>query len=188
MVTGWTGAGKTTTAELVAEQLGATVASFDWLVSGLRVDPAGTLRGPAASLEELAGEGGVCRSDVSMLQRAAGRLYDAADALDEGENVTRSAKDATLLIQQAFTQLPRRGGTYGVRGVELTTEVLAGVTETIASDAVAHADANSGDPELVAVDYGEVDEGQSQRAGSNWFRAVNAFKRAAAAAYEAYPS
>ncbi|MCP3880400.1 MAG: ATP-binding protein [Sulfitobacter sp.] len=38
VVTGWTGAGKTTIAELVAEELGATVASFDWLMSGLRVD------------------------------------------------------------------------------------------------------------------------------------------------------
>ncbi|MCP3883325.1 MAG: ATP-binding protein [Sulfitobacter sp.] len=39
VVTGWTGAGKTTIAELVAREIGATVASFDWLMSGLRIDP-----------------------------------------------------------------------------------------------------------------------------------------------------
>ncbi len=39
VVTGWTGTGKTTMAELAARELGATVASFDWLMSGLRVDP-----------------------------------------------------------------------------------------------------------------------------------------------------
>jgi predicted kinase len=36
VVTGWTGAGKSTIADLVAAELGATVASFDWLLSALR--------------------------------------------------------------------------------------------------------------------------------------------------------
>jgi len=36
VVTGWTGAGKSTMAELVAAEVGATVASFDWLMSALR--------------------------------------------------------------------------------------------------------------------------------------------------------
>lgn len=35
-VSGWTGAGKSTLADGVAEYLGATVASFDWVMSGLR--------------------------------------------------------------------------------------------------------------------------------------------------------
>ena len=39
VVTGWTGAGKSTMADLVARDLGATVASFDWLMSGLRAEP-----------------------------------------------------------------------------------------------------------------------------------------------------
>jgi predicted kinase len=39
VVSGWTGAGKSTIAELVAADLGATVASFDWLMSGLRAMP-----------------------------------------------------------------------------------------------------------------------------------------------------
>jgi shikimate kinase len=36
IVTGWTGAGKSTIAEAVANELDATVASFDWVMSGLR--------------------------------------------------------------------------------------------------------------------------------------------------------
>jgi predicted kinase len=36
VVTGWTGAGKTTIAEALAGELAATVASFDWLMSALR--------------------------------------------------------------------------------------------------------------------------------------------------------
>jgi predicted kinase len=39
VVTGWTGAGKSMMAELVAADIGATVASFDWLMSGLRAHP-----------------------------------------------------------------------------------------------------------------------------------------------------
>jgi predicted kinase len=39
LVTGWTGAGKSTIADLVAADLGATVASFDWVMSGLRALP-----------------------------------------------------------------------------------------------------------------------------------------------------
>ena len=36
VVTGWTGAGKSTIADLLAAEVGATVASFDWLMSALR--------------------------------------------------------------------------------------------------------------------------------------------------------
>ena len=36
VVTGWTGAGKSTLAEALAGEIGATVASFDWLMSALR--------------------------------------------------------------------------------------------------------------------------------------------------------
>ncbi len=36
VVTGWTGAGKSTIADGLATEFGATVASFDWLMSGLR--------------------------------------------------------------------------------------------------------------------------------------------------------
>lgn len=36
VVTGWTGAGKSTMADLLANELNATVASFDWLMSALR--------------------------------------------------------------------------------------------------------------------------------------------------------
>src|SRR5690606_22423324 len=36
VVTGWTGAGKSTMADLLATEIGATVASFDWLMSALR--------------------------------------------------------------------------------------------------------------------------------------------------------
>jgi 8-oxo-dGTP pyrophosphatase MutT (NUDIX family)/predicted kinase len=39
VVTGWTGAGKSTIANSVASSLGATVVSFDWVMSGLRVFP-----------------------------------------------------------------------------------------------------------------------------------------------------
>jgi predicted kinase len=39
VVTGWTGAGKSTMAERIAADLGATVASFDWVMSGLRALP-----------------------------------------------------------------------------------------------------------------------------------------------------
>src|SRR5262245_46917078 len=39
VVTGWPGTGKSTMAELVAADLGATVASFDWVMSGLRAVP-----------------------------------------------------------------------------------------------------------------------------------------------------
>ena len=39
VVSGWTGAGKSTLAELLAADLGATVASFDWVMSGLRASP-----------------------------------------------------------------------------------------------------------------------------------------------------
>lgn len=39
MVTGWTGAGKSTIADRLGEELGATVASFDWVMSGLRAVP-----------------------------------------------------------------------------------------------------------------------------------------------------
>jgi predicted kinase len=36
VVSGWTGAGKSTMAEALAGELGGTVASFDWLMSALR--------------------------------------------------------------------------------------------------------------------------------------------------------
>jgi predicted kinase len=36
VVTGWTAAGKSTMAELIATEVGATVASFDWVMSALR--------------------------------------------------------------------------------------------------------------------------------------------------------
>ena len=39
LVSGWTGAGKSTVAEALAHEIGATVASFDWLMSGLRAFP-----------------------------------------------------------------------------------------------------------------------------------------------------
>jgi len=39
LVTGSTSAGKSTIADALAAELGATVASFDWLMSGLRVFP-----------------------------------------------------------------------------------------------------------------------------------------------------
>lgn len=39
VVTGWTGAGKSTIAERLGRELDATVASFDWLMSGLRAVP-----------------------------------------------------------------------------------------------------------------------------------------------------
>ena len=39
VVSGWTGAGKSTIADLIAAELGATVASFDWVMSGLRALP-----------------------------------------------------------------------------------------------------------------------------------------------------
>jgi predicted kinase len=39
LVTGWPGAGKSTIADAVAADLGATVASFDWLLSALRAFP-----------------------------------------------------------------------------------------------------------------------------------------------------
>lgn len=40
LVTGWTGAGKSTVADSIAAELNATVTSFDWLMSGLRAIPA----------------------------------------------------------------------------------------------------------------------------------------------------
>ncbi len=40
VVSGWTGAGKSTLADALAEAIGATVASFDWVMSGLRAIPA----------------------------------------------------------------------------------------------------------------------------------------------------
>jgi predicted kinase len=39
VVTGWTGAGKSTIADRLAQELDATVASFDWVMSGLRALP-----------------------------------------------------------------------------------------------------------------------------------------------------
>ena len=39
VVSGWTGAGKSTIADVVAHELGATVASFDWVMSALRALP-----------------------------------------------------------------------------------------------------------------------------------------------------
>ena len=39
VVSGWTGAGKSTLSQRLAAELGASVASFDWLMSGLRVEP-----------------------------------------------------------------------------------------------------------------------------------------------------
>lgn len=39
LVSGWTGAGKSTIADLVAADLDATVAGFDWVMSGLRAIP-----------------------------------------------------------------------------------------------------------------------------------------------------
>jgi predicted kinase len=49
VVTGWTGAGKSTMAELLSSETGATVASFDWLMSALRDHPEvwSTVREPA---------------------------------------------------------------------------------------------------------------------------------------------
>jgi predicted kinase len=39
VVTGWTGAGKSTIANAIAASLDATAVSFDWVMSGLRVFP-----------------------------------------------------------------------------------------------------------------------------------------------------
>jgi hypothetical protein len=39
VLSGWTGAGKSTLADALAGHLGCTVASFDWLMSGLRAFP-----------------------------------------------------------------------------------------------------------------------------------------------------
>lgn len=39
VVSGWTAAGKSTMADRLADELGATVASFDWVMSGLRAAP-----------------------------------------------------------------------------------------------------------------------------------------------------
>lgn len=39
VVSGWTGAGKSSIADLIAAELDAAVASFDWLMSGLRALP-----------------------------------------------------------------------------------------------------------------------------------------------------
>jgi predicted kinase len=39
VVSGWTGAGKSTLAGLLAAELSGTVASFDWMMSGLRAVP-----------------------------------------------------------------------------------------------------------------------------------------------------
>ena len=39
VVSGWTAAGKSTIADRLGDELGATVASFDWMVSGLRAVP-----------------------------------------------------------------------------------------------------------------------------------------------------
>lgn len=39
VVTGWTGAGKSTIAAAIATDIGSTVASFDWLMSALRIFP-----------------------------------------------------------------------------------------------------------------------------------------------------
>lgn len=39
VVSGWTGAGKSTIADRLGSELGATVASFDWVMSGLRAMP-----------------------------------------------------------------------------------------------------------------------------------------------------
>ena len=39
VVSGWTGAGKSTIADRLGRELGATVASFDWVMSGLRSVP-----------------------------------------------------------------------------------------------------------------------------------------------------
>ena len=39
VVSGWTAAGKSTMADHLADEVGATVASFDWVMSGLRAAP-----------------------------------------------------------------------------------------------------------------------------------------------------
>ncbi len=39
VVTGWTGSGKSTMAEILATEIDATVVSFDWVMSGLRAIP-----------------------------------------------------------------------------------------------------------------------------------------------------
>lgn len=39
LMSGWTGAGKSTVANAIAIELGCTVASFDWLMSGIRAFP-----------------------------------------------------------------------------------------------------------------------------------------------------
>lgn len=39
VVSGWTGAGKSTMADRLGDDLAATVASFDWVMSGLRAAP-----------------------------------------------------------------------------------------------------------------------------------------------------
>lgn len=65
VVSGWTGAGKSTMADLIAAELGATVASFDWVMSGLRAIPEvwSTIELP---VEDSAGSAGTsCRASLS---------------------------------------------------------------------------------------------------------------------------
>jgi|SRR5208282_62773 len=55
VVSGWTGAGKSTIADAVAADIGGTVASFDWLMSGLRAFPEvwGAVETPAERQREI---------------------------------------------------------------------------------------------------------------------------------------
>jgi predicted kinase len=77
VVSGWTGAGKSTIAEALAAELPATVASFDWLMSGLRAFPEvwSTVEEPVEHQREV-GWSLLSRVAQQQLRRGASAILD----------------------------------------------------------------------------------------------------------------
>jgi hypothetical protein len=73
VVTGWTGAGKSTIAERLGRELDATVASFDWLMSGLRAVPEVWAHVDCPSSVSVASAGTCCPESLS--NSSAGGLH-----------------------------------------------------------------------------------------------------------------
>lgn len=77
VVSGWTGAGKSTIADLIAAEVAATVVSFDWIMSGLRTMPAiwPTIERPV-EVQRRAGWNLLSRVAEQQLRRGASCVLD----------------------------------------------------------------------------------------------------------------
>ena len=115
VVSGWPGAGKSTIADAVAAATGATVVSFDWIMSGLRVFPDVWQRveSPVQRQREV-GWALMSRVAEQQLRRGASVVFDlvARDSVVDQWSQLAAQTGADFIVIGSRTAIVRsRGGT-----------------------------------------------------------------------------